>query len=160
MSRLRRGRLADAAGVNPQTLRYYERIGLLAEPEQTLGGQRLYPPEAVTVLQVVKAAQRLGFTLGEVADLLETGRHRYGTRAPAGLTERVTAKLADVEARITDLGVIRDTLRTALAAGYADLVECSGTPSCPIPFSDLAGERPADAPCCPLTSVPAVGPPS
>ncbi|XVS60589.1 MerR family DNA-binding protein [Actinosynnema sp. CA-299493] len=68
------------------------------------------------MLRVVKAAQRLGFTLDEVADLLEAGRHRHGNRAPAGLTERVTTKLADVEARITDLGVIRDTLRTALAA--------------------------------------------
>ncbi|XVS60590.1 MerR family DNA-binding transcriptional regulator [Actinosynnema sp. CA-299493] len=46
MSGLRSGQLADAAGVNPQTLRYYERIGLLAEPERTLGGHRLYPPEA------------------------------------------------------------------------------------------------------------------
>lgn len=60
---LRSSQVAAAAGVNPQTLRYYERRGLLAEPERSLGGHRLYPAEAVTVLRVIKAAQRLGFTL-------------------------------------------------------------------------------------------------
>ncbi|MEU4652217.1 MerR family transcriptional regulator [Nocardia fluminea] len=55
--------------MNAQTLRYYERRGLLAEPDRSLGGHRLYPEQAVTVLRVIKAAQRLGFTLDEVADL-------------------------------------------------------------------------------------------
>jgi MerR family transcriptional regulator, mercuric resistance operon regulatory protein len=49
---LRSGQLAAAAGVNPQTLRHYERRGLLAEPDRSLGGHRLYPPEAVTALRV------------------------------------------------------------------------------------------------------------
>lgn len=71
MNGLRTSQLADAAGVNIQTLRYYERRGLLAEPDRTLGGHRLYPQDAVTVLRVIKAAQRLGFTLEEVADLLK-----------------------------------------------------------------------------------------
>ncbi|MFE9748177.1 MerR family transcriptional regulator [Saccharothrix saharensis] len=147
MTGLRSGQLADAAGVNLQTLRYYERRGLLAEPERTPGGHRLYPAEAVTVLRVIKAAQRLGFTLDEVADLLDAGRHRHG-RAPAGLRERVTTKLVDVEARIADLTVVRDTLRTALTAGCTDLVACSRTPTCPIPFSTLDREGPSDGPCC------------
>ncbi|MFD0803890.1 MerR family transcriptional regulator, partial [Streptomonospora algeriensis] len=73
---LRSGQVAEAAGVNLQTLRYYERRGLLAEPQRSNGGHRLYPPEAVTVLRVIKAAQRLGFTLQEVADLLEAGAAR------------------------------------------------------------------------------------
>ena len=59
MTGLRTGELAAAAGVNIQTLRYYERRGLLAEPQRTLGGHRLYPEDAVTVLRVIKAAQRL-----------------------------------------------------------------------------------------------------
>jgi MerR family mercuric resistance operon transcriptional regulator len=74
---MRSGDIARAAGVNQQTLRYYERRGLLAEPDRSAGGHRLYPPEAVTVLRVIKAAQRLGFSLDEVADLLEVGRHRH-----------------------------------------------------------------------------------
>jgi hypothetical protein len=66
---LRSGQVAQAAGVNLQTLRYYERRGLLTPPQRTPGGHRLYAPEAVTLLRVIKAAQRLGFTLEEVADL-------------------------------------------------------------------------------------------
>jgi MerR family mercuric resistance operon transcriptional regulator len=138
---LRSGQLADAAGVNPQTLRYYERRGLLSKPERTLGGHRLYPPEAVTVLRVIKAAQRLGFTLDEISDLLDLGRHRHGARPETRLRARATAKLADIEAKIADLSVIQETLRAALAAGCDDLIACSHTASCPIPFSDLGEER-------------------
>ena len=77
---LRSGAVAKAAGVNLQTLRYYERRGLIAEPQRSLGGHRVYPHEAVTVLRVVKAAQRLGFSLDEIADLLDVGKHRHSTR--------------------------------------------------------------------------------
>jgi DNA-binding transcriptional MerR regulator len=125
---LRSGRLAEVAGVNPQTLRYYERRGLLAEPERTLGGHRVYPESAVTVLRIIKAAQRLGFTLHEVADLLAAG-------ARPGLAARAAGKLAEVEARIADLELIRDTLRAALAAGCDDLVTCAATAECPLPLS-------------------------
>jgi MerR family transcriptional regulator, mercuric resistance operon regulatory protein len=137
---LRSGQLAQAAGVNPQTLRYYERRGLLAEPERTLGGHRLYPPESVTMLRVIKAAQRLGFTLDEVADLLETGRHRHrhGSADDEGLQARARDKLAEVEAKISDLTVIAESLRSALAAGCDDLVTCAHLPHCPLPFAKLA----------------------
>ena len=95
---MRSGDVARAAGVNQQTLRYYERRGLLAEPDRTAGGHRLYPAEAVTVLRVIKAAQRLGFTLVEVADLLEVGRHRHHRRNEIGLQTQARAKLAEVDA--------------------------------------------------------------
>ncbi|GAA2070737.1 MerR family transcriptional regulator [Actinomadura alba] len=134
---LRSSEVAQAAGVNPQTLRYYERRGLLAEPERTLGGHRLYPAEAVTVLRVIKTAQRLGFTLEEVADLLETGTHQHGRR-DAGLLERARLKLIEVEERIADLEIIRATLREAIDAGCDDLIACAGQPCCPLPFADLA----------------------
>ncbi|TCO59267.1 MerR family transcriptional regulator [Actinocrispum wychmicini] len=148
MTGLRSGQLAEAAGVNPQTLRYYERRGLLPEPDRTLGGHRVYSPEAVTALRVIKAAQRLGFTLEEIADLLDLGRHRHGSHPQAGLQARATAKLAEIDAKIANLNVIRDTLRAALAAGCDDLTACSHTPSCPIPFSDLAEERTSGDSCC------------
>ena len=140
MTALRSSQLAAAAGVNPQTLRYYERRGLLAEPDRSLGGHRLYPAEAVTVLRVIKAAQRLGFTLDEVADLLDAGRHRHGGR-DVGLRERARSKLAEVEAKIADLRAIADTLRTAVDAGCDDLVACAGEPCCPIPFATIAQSR-------------------
>lgn len=137
-SGLRSGQIADAAGVNLQTLRYYERRGLLTEPARSPGGHRLYPPEAVTVLRVIKAAQRLGFTLEEIGDLLEAGRHQHGRKADAGLQGRARVKLADVEAKIADLTVIAGTLRTALDAGCDDLIDCAQKPRCPLPFADLA----------------------
>ena len=134
---LRAGQVAAAAGVNLQTLRYYERRGLLEEPDRTLGGHRVYPEEAVTLLRVIKTAQRLGFTLAEVADLLETGSHHHGRRPNAGLQARAAAKLAEVEQKITDLTIIRDTLREAVDAGCDDLIACAGSPCCPLPFTDL-----------------------
>jgi MerR family mercuric resistance operon transcriptional regulator len=137
VSGLRSGEVATAAGVNLQTLRYYERRGLLAEPERSLGGHRLYPAEAVTVLKVIKAAQRLGFTLDEVADLLEAGRHPH-RRADAGLQARAQAKLAEVEAKIADLSAIAGNLRAAADAGCDDLITCAGQACCPIPFAAIA----------------------
>ncbi|MGC5022386.1 MerR family transcriptional regulator [Micromonospora sp. DT47] len=137
MSGLRSSQVAAAAGLNPQTLRYYERRGLLAEPRRSLGGHRLYPAETVTVLRVIKAAQRLGFTLDEVADLLDTARHRHRRPADAGLQARAQAKLAEVEAKIADLRVIAGTLRAAVDAGCDDLMACAGSACCPIPFATL-----------------------
>ncbi|GGM74400.1 heavy metal-responsive transcriptional regulator [Lentzea pudingi] len=126
---MRTGEVAEAAGVNRETLRYYERVGLLARPERSLGGHRLYPPGTVAVIRVIKAAQWLGFTLDEIAGLLSTGSRRPGLR------DRAEVKLGEVEARIADLETVRDTLRVAISAGCDDLVVCSHTPSCPLPIS-------------------------
>ncbi len=136
---LRTGEVAAAAGVNVQTLRYYERRGLLAEPDRTLGGHRIYPAGTVTVLLAIKAAQRLGFSLGEIADLLRTGRH-HG-RAGAGLRSRARQKLIEAEAKITDMRAVAGTLRAAVDAGCDDLVVCAAQPRCPIPFD--TGAHPA-----------------
>ena len=134
---LRTGELAAAAGVNVQTLRYYERRGLLNEPDRTLGGHRVYAPETVTMLRVIRAAQRLGFTLDDVAELLEAGRHHHRRRVADGLQVRAAGKLAEVEAKLTDLAVMRDTLRAALDAGCDDLMVCAESECCPLPFVEL-----------------------
>jgi MerR family transcriptional regulator, mercuric resistance operon regulatory protein len=148
---LRAGEVAEAAGVNRQTLRYYERRGLLAEPARSPGGHRLYPAEAVTVLSVIKAAQRLGFTLDEVASLLDVSRHRHGQKPDAGLQGQARVKLAEVEQRIRDLQTIRETLAAALDAGCDDLTACANSECCPIPFVALSdvkrvSERDVDGP--------------
>lgn len=134
---LRAGELAAAAHVNTETLRYYERRGLLPQPERTSGGQRRYPVEAITRVRVVKTAQRLGFSLTEIADLLDTGLHRHGRRSDPDLQERVAAKLVDVDRRIVELRVIRDSLQAAITAGCDDLTACAGSPCCPLPFTEL-----------------------
>lgn len=132
MTGLRTSELAAAAGVNTQTLRYYERRGLLARPARSPGGHRLYPEQAVTVLRMIKAAQRLGFTLDEIAGLLTTTRP--SRRRDGGLRARVAVKLAEVDAELAELSAVRDTLRAAQDTGCDDLLVCSGTPGCPVPF--------------------------
>lgn len=131
---LRSGELAAAAGVNIETLRYYERRGLLREPQRSLGGHRLYPPETVTLMRVIKAAQRLGFTLDEVAELLAATR--MGGSTEAGLHARAAAKLVEVDQKLAELTAVRDTLRAALDAGCDDLLLCAESSCCPLPFAD------------------------
>ena len=136
---LRTSEVAREAGVNQQTLRYYERRGLIEEPTRSPGGHRLYPHEVVTVLRVIKAAQRLGFTLDEVADLLAVGTHRHGRKPDPGLQAQAQVKLAEIEQRITDLQTIRRNLLEAVDAGCDDLTVCAESDSCPLPFVDIAG---------------------
>jgi hypothetical protein len=69
--------------------------------------------------------------------LIDVGTHRHGGRTE-GLHARAEQKLAEVEARIADLTVIRDTLHAALEAGCDDLIACAHSPQCPLPFTDLA----------------------
>ena len=117
---MRSGRLAAAAGVKVQTLRYYERRGLLPEPPRTPGGYREYGEDAV--------AQRLGFTLDEVAGLLDAGR-RHPTPA---LPDLARAKLAEIEDRMADLERIREGLQQVLRARCVSITACT-CPQRPLP---------------------------
>lgn len=135
---LRAGEVAAAAGVNVETLRYYERRGILPEPDRSAGRHRRYPPAVVTVLRVIKAAQHLGFSLDEVADLLHAAtHHRHRSGNTDGLKSRVAAKLVEVEAKIADLNIVRATLLEAVEAGCDDLIACASSSCCPIPFVEL-----------------------
>jgi DNA-binding transcriptional MerR regulator len=119
---LRTGQLAELAGGNFQTLRYYERRGLLARPPRRPSGQRAYPEEAVRLVRTIKAAQQLGFTLAEIVELLRlTTHHRGGGE----LRARAAAKLAEVERRLADLEVVRSALRTVLASDCDSLTDCT-----------------------------------
>ena len=131
---LRITEVAQAVGVNRETLRYYERRGLIKQPDRSPGGHRLYDERTVQILRIIKAAQRLGFTLDEVADLLEVGRRHGGD---TGLQARAQAKLVEVEARMADLAAIRDNLRAALDAGCDDLHRCATSDCCPLPFVEI-----------------------
>jgi DNA-binding transcriptional MerR regulator len=137
---LRSSELANAAGVNVQTLRYYERRGLLRMPQRSSGGHRFYPPETVTLLRVIKAAQALGFTLDEVADLLETGRRPHATGA---LRDRAMAKLGEIDEKITHLRAIRAELVKVVEARCNGLTNCT-CPDCPMPFDQIGREEFAD----------------
>lgn len=110
--KLRTGELAAAARVSRETLRYYERIGILPEPERSASGYRRYPREAVGRLQFVSRAQELGFTLAEIDELLEL--RVDDVEACGEVRERTTAKLASVEAKVADLRRIAGSLRSLI----------------------------------------------
>jgi DNA-binding transcriptional MerR regulator len=110
---MRTSEVADRAGVNTETLRYYERRGLLTAPPRTTGGYRGYPAAAVELLRFIKRGQELGFTLDEVEELLhlDTGGPDSCDAARA-LAER---RRADLATRILDLQRMHDSLADLVA---------------------------------------------
>ncbi|TDO44718.1 Hg(II)-responsive transcriptional regulator [Kribbella sp. VKM Ac-2527] len=110
---MRTSELAGQVGVNAETLRYYERRGLLNEPPRTSGGYRDYPPTAVDLLRFIKRAQELGFTLDEVEELLHLDSGGPDSCDVArGLAEH---RQADLERRIRDLQRMHDSLADLVA---------------------------------------------
>ena len=118
------GALAEAAGVNVETIRFYQRKGLMQEPARPLGGIRRYGGSDLARVRFIKSAQRLGFSLDEVADLLklEDGSHCTEAR------EQGERKLMDVRARLADLRRIEAVLQ-----GLVDrCCAASGQVRCPM----------------------------
>lgn len=118
------GQLAKTAGVNVETVRYYQRIGLLPTPERAYGSIRHYGRDALRRLRFIRRAQRLGFALEEVSSLLalDDGRHCAETKA---LAEQ---KLALVQQKIVDLATIETNLRNYIDA----CARTSGGCACPM----------------------------
>ena len=106
------GRLADAAGVNVETIRFYQRSGLINEPARPYSGYRTYGNEDVRRIRFIKRAQLLGFTLDEIASLLEL----EGSRACASTRDLAATKLAMVEAKLNDLRAMKTTLAGMVAS--------------------------------------------
>ena len=103
---LRIGALAAAADVGVETVRYYQRRGLLGEPERPLGGLRTYPATYVDRIRFIKRAQRLGFSLEEIVTLLTLDSGTGHARAHALAVHR----LEEIVAKIGDLEAMRATL--------------------------------------------------
>jgi Hg(II)-responsive transcriptional regulator len=125
MGSLKIGALAEQAGVGVETVRFYERRGLLRRPQRPRSGYRLYPQETVARIRFIRNAQALGFTLHEITSLL-TLRVTAGTSC-AAVRSRATAKLADVTRRAAELERIRVALKklVAVCPGRGALVSCS-----------------------------------
>lgn len=104
------GRLAREAGVNVETVRYYQRVGLIREPERPPVGYRVYPAATVDRLRFIRRAQQLGFSLREIAELLELGDGHC-----ADVRSRAEQKLAAIERQISDLSALHDTLSRLVA---------------------------------------------
>ena len=112
------GTLAREAGVNVETLRYYEREGLLSPDARSDRGWRRYGSDALSRIRFIKGAQRLGFSLGEIRALLE--RDGDATSLCAASRAAGERKLAEVEQQIHELEAVRDILREALSRCEAD----------------------------------------
>ena len=109
---MRIGELAKAVGVTPDTVRYYEREGLLPAPQRTPSGYRDYGLEVLDDLQFIKKAQALGLKLSAVREVLEISS---GGRPPCEhVRATVSARLTEVEGRLRELRGLRSTLRQTL----------------------------------------------
>ncbi len=114
MLRLTIGELARRAGVNRETVRYYERRRLLPRPPRSVTGYRVFSDDAIDRLRFIKHAQALGFTLNEVRELLGL---RLGERSSCDeVRAQAARKLSDVEAKIAALARIRSALGSLIAA--------------------------------------------
>ena len=121
---IRAGELAGAAGVSTDTLRHYERKGVLGAPRRSANGYREYPPEALARVTLVRRALAFGFTLDELARVLRS-RERGGT--PCREVRALAAeKLADVEARLAELLELRGELRAILGEWDSRLAGATG----------------------------------
>jgi DNA-binding transcriptional MerR regulator len=120
----RAGELARAAGVSTDTLRHYERKGVLAAPRRSVNGYREYPPEALARVLLVRRALAVGFTLDELARILRA-RARGGTPCRE-VRALAAAKLADVEARLREMVAVRGELRATLEEWDARLAKTAG----------------------------------
>jgi DNA-binding transcriptional MerR regulator len=111
-TRLRSGELARLAGVSTDTLRHYERKGVLAAPRRSANGYREYPAEALERVRLVRRALAVGFKLDELARIL---KERERGRAPCRqVREMAAAKLAEIETRLKELTVMRRELKATL----------------------------------------------
>ncbi|BAO44897.1 MerR family transcriptional regulator [Thiolapillus brandeum] len=99
------GHLARQAGVNRETIRYYQRIGLLQEPAKPSTGFRVYPNEYIDRVRFIKRAQQLGFSLGEIADLLDLGNQNC-----TNMRRQAEEKKAQIAAQIKDLEALQAVL--------------------------------------------------
>lgn len=109
--------VADAAGVNVETLRYYERRGILRPPRRNRAGYRQYGQETVDIVRFIKRAQGLGFTLEEVDELLALRRPRAGRCVT--VRTAATSKIEQIDAKLRALTAMREAL-TQLAAACTD----------------------------------------
>ncbi|MHC4276889.1 MAG: heavy metal-responsive transcriptional regulator [Planctomycetota bacterium] len=106
------GRLARELGLNPKTIRYYESISLLQEADRTSSGYRVYSPEVINRLKFIKQAQRLGFKLDEIKDILLL--KEKGTKPCIHVKKLTVEKIKELEELIQESRILRDSLKMLL----------------------------------------------
>jgi Hg(II)-responsive transcriptional regulator len=119
--------LARSAGVNVETIRYYERRGILRQPSKPPRGWRTYDDDALRVVRFVKRAQMLGFTLEEIEQLLEL-RRSASPRTCARVSEGAQRKIVEIDAKLQDLTAMRRVLEDLAKTCH----KSEGSERCPI----------------------------
>ena len=142
---MRIGEVARRAGVNIETLRYYERRGLLAEPARGINGHRDYDEETVRFVKAVKEAQRLGFTLEEID---EHAKLTSGGRPHEAVRTRVAQKLDEIDERIASLRRVREELERVVGCACDSLDHCT----CGAAFLARGGRDPRLGPLLHVTN--------
>lgn len=122
---MRIGEAAQAAGIGVETIRYYERRGLIARPGRPVCGARSYPEETVARIRFIREAQSIGFSLREIKELVSL---KLDPDTDCGeVRARANAKLDEVNRKITSLEAMRTKLDQALVAcpGQGRLDQCA-----------------------------------
>lgn len=109
------GALANKAGVNVETIRYYQRIGLIDEPRKPLQGYRVYPATTLQRVKFIKRAQQLGFSLQEIEELLELGDGSNESTC-SDVRARAEQKLNQINQQIQDLEGLRSSLKQLISS--------------------------------------------
>ena len=122
---LKRGGLAKVAGCNLETIRYYEKIGLMLPPERSSGGHRIYADDDQSRLRFILRCRELGFSIEEIRSLL--GLVDTGEYSCAEINKLAVNHLATIRKKITDLRKLEKTLKTV-----SDECSKGDTPDCPI----------------------------
>ena len=110
---LRIGEVAGRAGLNPKTLRYYEALGLLPSPFREANGYRRYSAETLDLLRFIRQSQGLGFTLGEIKEVISI--RRRGEVPCSHVRSLLQGKAAELDRKLADLKALRRRIRLSLA---------------------------------------------
>jgi DNA-binding transcriptional MerR regulator len=106
------GEVASLCGVSPDTIRHYERKGLLTPVERASNGYRVYPPEAVRRIRIVRRALAIGFSLDELSKIFR--QRNAGTAPCRGVRELASRKLSELDVKIEEMLRLRSSLRATL----------------------------------------------
>jgi len=129
---MRIGELADEAGITTEAVRYYEKVGLMPPPARTPSGYRNYDPPALARLRFIRTAQTVGFTLGEISEILSL---RDNGETPCNhVRQLISQHASDLQRRIEDLQAMQSDLSrlASVAAASADSAAEQGASHCHI----------------------------
>jgi len=132
-SEFRIGEVKARAGVSVDAVRYYERLKLLLRARRTSGNFRLFGPESIERVQLIKQAQELGFTLDEIKGMLATG----GAEECRRVCDLLSKKIEDLDAKMKTIKNFRRTLARHLSACERELEAQGDSACCPVVVVDL-----------------------